>query len=114
VIAAITALIASVAGVAVYSAHVKGGLTTPLVLISALAIFLVAGALGAALGVGLPYMITDLVASQWGEEKRIPIVVNPLSLPLAFGISVAIGIIFGLYPARRAALMDPIEALRHE
>ncbi len=38
----------------------------------------------------------------------------PASLPIAFGISVGIGIVFGLYPARAAAKLDPIEALRHE
>ena len=46
--------------------------------------------------------------------RTVEPVILPGSIPLAFGIAVTIGIIFGIYPAMRAAGMDPIEALRHE
>lgn len=64
------------------------------------------GLIGVVVGV-----ITPMVVSQLTTMKTI---VTPWSVLLAFGISGAIGVIFGLYPAKSAAQLDPIEALRHE
>ena len=64
------------------------------------------GILGIVLGVSIPFAVT-----RFGQTRTI---ITPESLILAFGISVAVGITFGLYPAYRAANMDPIESLRHE
>jgi ABC-type antimicrobial peptide transport system permease subunit len=67
-----------------------------------------------ALAMGVMHSVFPRAMAALPEVVRtmVPIIV-PWSLPLAFGISVAIGIVFGLYPAKRAALMNPIEALRH-
>jgi putative ABC transport system permease protein len=67
----------------------------------------VGGLLGVTLGITIPRIIVYFIP----DQKAF---VTVSSVFLAFSISVAIGILFGLYPARRAALMDPIEALRHE
>lgn len=86
------------------------------------------GLIGVALGLATPYTFESI---QWFVENFIldPAArTSPLgrmftemqprialwSLPVAFGISVMIGVVFGIYPARAAAYMDPIEALRHE
>jgi putative ABC transport system permease protein len=58
----------------------------------------------------LPDVWIALPANIRNLEPRLA----PWSVIAAFGISVGVGILFGIYPARRAASMDPIEALRHE
>ncbi len=67
---------------------------------------LAGGLLGIVLGSTIPYLVTYF--------GNMPTVITGGSLLLSFGISGAVGITFGLYPAYRAANMDPIESLRHE
>jgi len=66
--------------------------------------------LGGGAGVGLGWIIATLVSQFAGLATQVSV----QSIILAFGVSAAIGIIFGYYPARRAASLNPIEALRYE
>ena len=75
-------------------------------LLEAVTLSVVGGGIGVALGIG----VSRLVAKYAGW----PVSVDPSSIALAFGFSALIGIFFGFYPARKAAALDPIEALRYE
>ncbi len=64
------------------------------------------GLIGILAGVSIPWLVTRLAG--------IPTLTSMWSIAVAFGISVLTGIVFGVYPARKAARMNPIEALRHQ
>jgi putative ABC transport system permease protein len=65
---------------------------------------------GGTLGVGLGVGLSGVVAQSFAMTT----IVRLWSPLLALAISIAVGVVFGTYPARQAAMMDPIEALRHE
>jgi putative ABC transport system permease protein len=75
-------------------------------LIEAIVLSLAGGAIGIMSGVGASYLITQTLG--W------PVLVSPMAIVAAVVFSMAVGIFFGFYPARKAARMDPIEALRYE
>jgi putative ABC transport system permease protein len=65
---------------------------------------------GGMLGIAFGYLLSWLIA-RTAEWKTI---VTSSSIVIAFGVSVAVGVIFGIYPAVKASRIDPIEALRYE
>jgi len=75
-------------------------------LIEALVLSFSGGILGMFLGFGLSQIIAMFI--------KIPAVISWQMIALAFAFSAVVGVCFGLYPARKAAYQDPIEALRYE
>jgi putative ABC transport system permease protein len=65
---------------------------------------------GGAVGIGVGYGLADFV--RWYEQW--PAVVPPNAILMSIGFSGGVGVFFGFYPARKAAALDPIEALRFE
>ena len=61
---------------------------------------------GIVVGVAIPTVVS--------MTSQIETTISLFAISVAFGISVMVGIVFGVYPARRAAILDPIEALRHQ
>ena len=75
-------------------------------LVEAVVLSLFGGAVGVILGLGL--------AAAASTGMSIPFVLDPSIVLISFGFSGLIGVVFGYFPARRAAQLNPIEALRHE
>ena len=79
-------------------------------LVEAVVVSVLGGGLGIVLGTGLSRLVSGI--NMGGSS--LTAVVTPDAVLLAFGVSAAIGVFFGIYPAMRAARLRPIEALRYE
>jgi putative ABC transport system permease protein len=76
--------------------------------------FLIEAVVLAALGGLIGIAIAAVASLGLAQVMQVPFIFNPMVNGLSFVFSAAIGVVFGYFPARRAAQLDPIEALRHE
>jgi putative ABC transport system permease protein len=76
--------------------------------------FLIEAVVLAALGGVIGIVLATAMSLVLAEVMQVPYLFNPAINLLAFVFSAGIGVVFGYFPARRAAQLDPIEALRHE
>jgi putative ABC transport system permease protein len=82
-------------------------------LVEAVVLSVVGGALGIVVGLAIPLSV-PLVISLLDLPLSIKVPVSPISVLVAFAVSFVVGVTFGLLPARRAAQLNPTEALRYE
>ena len=81
-------------------------------LIEAMVQTTVGGVLGTLVGMGLVFVVPWVASAIF--RAHLPAQLNVTSIFLSMGVSVCVGVFFGLYPAFRASRLDPIEALRHD
>lgn len=84
----------------------KGKVITTQFLIEAVMITFIGGIIGTIIGISISYFLSSAMS--------LPFIFSIQSILLAFGVSAGVGILFGWYPAQKAAKLEPIDALRYE
>jgi putative ABC transport system permease protein len=84
----------------------KGKVITTQFLIEAVMVTFIGGIIGTIIGIAISYFLSSAMS--------LPFVFSIQSILLAFGVSAGVGILFGWYPAQKAAKLEPVDALRYE
>ncbi|HEX2923457.1 MAG TPA: FtsX-like permease family protein, partial [Chloroflexota bacterium] len=79
-------------------------------LVESMVVSVVGGIIGILIGLAISLVLSDMTIN----GQKMQTVVSMSSILMAFGVSTAIGVFFGIYPASRAARLNPIDCLRYE
>ncbi len=86
------------------------GATKPVILLQFMLESVMMCLIGGAMGIGIGWVVTQVVS----KKLQVPPAVNGTAVALAFGFAAFVGLFFGIFPAIRAASLEPIEALRSD